>query len=105
LADRNYQNQGLLPEYRARGLAVLAPPKHRRSEAVTWPRDLMQKRRRIETVFSQLAERYRSQQIWAREMWHLAFCWLRCVLSHTIVALLCQRTGLPPLQFGKLLIG
>ena len=103
LADRNDQSAVRPHPWSAPGLRPLIPPKHRKDEATIWPRELTHKRRRIETVFSQLVERYRSKRVWARDLWHLAGRWLRCVLSHTIAVLFCQHAGLPPLQFDKLL--
>lgn len=35
--------------------------------------------------------------------WHLWSRWLRKILSHTMAILLCQRAGLSPLQFARLL--
>lgn len=103
LADRNYQSAEQPHPWRIAGLRPLIPPKHRKNETTTWPRELTHKRRRIETVFSQLSERYHSKRLWARDLWHLAARWLRTVLSHTIAVFLCQKSGLPSLQFDKLL--
>lgn len=103
LADRNYANTWQQAQWRERGLDVLAPPKHRSRERRPWPRALIHKRRRIETVFSQLVGRYHVKRVWAHDLWHLASRWLRCVLSHTCAILLCQQVGLPPLQFDRLL--
>jgi hypothetical protein len=61
------------------------------------------KRRRIEPVISQLAERYGAKKRWARDRWHLTSRWLRKVLSHTVSFYLCQRTELSsPLRFSEL---
>ncbi len=103
LADRNYRSAWQPHPWERADISPLIPPKHRKGEPVAWPRDLVHKRRRIETVLSQLVERYRAKRLWARDIWHLAGRWLRCVLSHTIAILLCQRSGLPPLQFDRLL--
>jgi hypothetical protein len=103
LADRNYANAWQQTQWRERGLHLLAPPKHRRRERRPWPRALVHTRRRIETVFSQLVERYQVKRVRVHDLWHLASRWLRSVLSHTFAILFCQQTGLPPLQFDKLL--
>jgi hypothetical protein len=103
LADRNYQSAVLPHPWIAPAVRPLIPPKHRTHETARWPRTLTQKRRRIETVFSQLVQRYRTKRLWARDLWHLASRWLRCVVSHTIAVLFCQRAGLSPLQFDRLL--
>jgi Transposase DDE domain len=103
LADRNYQSAWQPHPWVTPDVYPLIPPKHRKRESVPWPRELTQMRRRIETVFSQLVERYRTKRVWARDLWHLSARWLRCVGSHTMAVLLCQHAGLPPLQFDRLL--
>jgi hypothetical protein len=103
LADRAYWKAGTIDDLAVRGLLLLAPYKNKRHERVPWPHWLIGKRRRIETVLGQLVERYRVKRIWARDAWHLWSRWLRCVVSHTLAVLLCQRRGLSPLQFDALL--
>jgi hypothetical protein len=61
----------------------------------------VQTRRRIETVLSQLTERYHAKQTRARDQWHLVGRWARKFLSHTVAVLCCQRIGLPPLAFAS----
>ena len=60
-------------------------------------------RRRIETVISQLAERYHAKRVRAKDLWHLASRWFRKILSHTAVVRLCQQAGFSsPLRFSEL---
>jgi hypothetical protein len=61
-----------------------------------------QTRRRIETVLSQLTERFQAKWMWARAVWPLTARWLRKLVSHTMAVLLCQRSGLSSLAFAKL---
>ncbi|HET7270352.1 MAG TPA: transposase [Rubrobacter sp.] len=105
LGDRNYWSPNLTRWLGEQGLDLLAPyKKSKKGEKKPWPRSLVHKRRRIETVFSQLTERYRAKRVRARDRWHLASRWLRKVLSHTIGVYLCQQTGLSsPLRFSDLL--
>jgi hypothetical protein len=84
-------------------LRLLAPYKSKKKEKKPWPRWLVQKRRRIETVISQMAERYQAKNVWARDHWHLTSCFLRKVLSHTMAVFLCQEADLSPLRFAELL--
>ncbi len=63
----------------------------------------MQIRRRIETVLSQLTDRYHGKRVWARDAWHLTARWLRKLVSHTMAVLLCQRASPSPLAFAKLI--
>jgi hypothetical protein len=58
----------------------------------------------IDTVFSQLTERYSIKRVWAKDLWHLASRLLRKVLSHTVAFLLNHELGNRPLQLSKLLI-
>lgn len=60
-------------------------------------------RRRIETVFGQLVDRYGIKRVWARDMWHLSSRLLRKTLSHTIAVMLNQLQGNPPLQISKVI--
>ncbi len=85
------------------GAESAVAPKSKKGEKKPWPRWLVQKRRRVETVISQLAERYGAKKVWARDRWHLTSRWLRKVLSHTVSFCLCQRAELPPpLRFAEL---
>ena len=103
LGDRNYWSPDLAEQFEAEGMRLLAPYKSKKREEEPWPRWLVQKRRRIETVFSQLIERYRAKKVWAKDRWHLTSRFMRKVLSHTMAVYFCQQVGLSPLRFAKLL--
>jgi hypothetical protein len=103
LGDRNYWSPELAERFGEEGLSLLAPYKSKKSEEKPWPRWLAQKRRRIETVISQITERYRAKRVWARDRWHLTSRWLRKVLSHTMAVYFCQQVGLSPLSFAEFL--
>jgi len=94
------------PRLGEQGLELLAPYKSKKGEKEPWPRWLVQKRRRIETLITQLVERYQAKKVWARDRWHLTSRWLRKVLSHTMSFYLCQAGGggcSSPLRFSELL--
>ena len=103
LADRNYWSADLTKRLADKGLGLLAPYKSKKREGEPWPHWLTQKRRRIETVISQLVERYNAKKVWARDRWHLTSRFLRKVLSHTMAVHFCQQVGLSPLRFAQLL--
>lgn len=103
LGDRNYWSPELKEQLGGEGLSLLAPYKSKKREGKPWPSWLVQKRRRIETVISQIAERYRAKRVWARDRWHLTSRFLRKVLSHTMAVYFCQQVGLSPLRFAQLL--
>lgn len=103
LGDRNYWSPELVERLGEERLTLLAPYKSKKREEEPWPRWLVRKRRRIETVFSQLVERYRAKKVWARDRWHLTSRFTRKVLSHTIAVYFCQQIGVSPLRFAELL--
>jgi hypothetical protein len=99
LGDTAYHSQRLEAEL-SDSVQLRAPS---RSKEETWPRSLVQIRRRVETVISQLCERFNAKRVWARDTWHLTVRWTRKLCSHTMGMLLCYRHGHPPLQFAKLI--
>lgn len=104
LGDRNYWSPTLTEELAGQGVTLLAPFKSKRRDP--WPQrsyQISQPRYRIETVFSQLVERFQIRQIQVKDSWHLHSRLLRKVLSHTLAFALNQEQGNPPLQFAKLL--
>jgi Transposase DDE domain len=106
IGDRNYHSPKTTEELAGRGVELLAPySSKKRDPAPTKSALLSRFRYRIDTVFSQLTERYCLKRVWARDMWHLVSRLLRKVLSHTIAFLLNHKLlGNPPLQLSKLLV-
>ena len=70
---------------------------------LSWPRWLSEKRQKIETIFSQLVERYGMKAVWARDTWHFASRFVRKILSHTLAVVFCLREGISPTRFSELL--
>jgi Transposase DDE domain len=103
LGDKGYWSPSLRAELAPAGLDLIAPPRGTSAGARRWPARLVQTRRRVETVLSQLAERYHAKRVRARDEWHLTARWLRKLASHTLAVLLCQRAGLAPLACERLL--
>jgi hypothetical protein len=103
IGDTNYSSPTLGGDLAYYDIELLAPKKTSvKRERHPWPRWLVNLRRRIETVASQLVERYRIKRVWARDVWHLTSRFWRKLLSHTCCVLLCQRSGLSPLRFSEL---
>lgn len=104
VGDTNYWSPVLKGDLARYGVDLIAPKRtNKRRERHPWPAWLTAVRRRIETVISQLVERYRIKRVRARDLWHLASRFFRKVLSHTAAVLLCQRAGSPsPLRFSEL---
>jgi Transposase DDE domain len=65
LGDRNYWSADLAERLEEEGLRLVVPYKSKKREKQPWPRWLVRKRRRIETVISQMSERYRAKKVWA----------------------------------------
>ncbi|TAL44073.1 MAG: IS982 family transposase [Methylovulum sp.] len=63
---------------------------------------LMTVRRLVETVISQLAERFHVERVHARDLWHLTNRFIRKLLAHTIGVFLNKLLGNPPLHFDAL---
>ena len=105
LADRNYWNPRLREELATTGVLLLAPAHHRgRDKTPAGSRLLNDVRRRIETVASQLVERYQFKRIRARDAWHLTGRILRKMLSHSLAVLLNVDQGCDqPRQLRRLL--
>jgi hypothetical protein len=103
LGDGGYWSPTLQAELASDGLDLVARPLGAAAQTERWPAWLVQTRRRIETVLSQLTERYHAKQVRARDEWHLVARWLRKLVSHTVAVLFCQQEGLSPLAFSRLL--
>jgi hypothetical protein len=105
IGDRNYHSPKTWQELAGIGVELLAPySSKKRDPDPERSAFLSRLRYRIDTVFSQLAERYSVKRVWARDLWHLASRLLRKVLSHTVAFLLNHQVGNLPLQLSKLLI-
>jgi Transposase DDE domain len=105
VGDRNYHSPNTKEELVHRGIELLAPySSKKRDPDPKRSAFLSRLRYRIDTVFSQLTERYCVKKVWACDLWHLASRLLRKVLSHTVAFLLNCQLGNPPLQLSKLLI-
>ena len=103
VGDRNYWSPTLKAELGKSQIYLEAPfrkashdPRSERSAL------LSRIRYRIDTVFSQLTERYQIKRVWARDMWHLASRLLRKILSHTIAILFNEFQNRPPLHLAGL---
>ena len=92
LGDGNYWSPKLRVKLQQQGVTLLAPFRTRRKRF--YPYALTNLRRRIETVFSQLVERFHAKKVWARDGWHLSSRWLRKILAHTFAVYSCQQAGL-----------
>ncbi len=105
IGDRNYHSPKTGQELAGIGVELLAPYSSKKRDPTPKKSAFLGRLRyRIDTVFSQLTQRYSVKKVWARDLWHLASRVLRKVLSHTVAFLLNHQLGNPPLQLSKLLI-
>jgi hypothetical protein len=105
IGDRNYHSPKTTEELASMGVELLAPYSSKKRDPTPQRSALLSRfRYRIDTVFSQLTQRYSIKRVWARDMWHLTSRLLRKVLSHTVAFVLNHQMGNPPLQLSKLLI-
>lgn len=102
LGDGGCWAPALRAELAADGPDLIAPPRGKAAQATPWLAWLVQTRRRIETVLSQLTERHRARRVRARDEWHLAARWARKFVSHAIAVLFCQPARPSPLAFAQL---
>jgi hypothetical protein len=103
VGDRNYHSPKTKQGLAGIGVELLAPYSSKKRDPNPKKSAFLSRLRcRIDTVFSQLTERYSIKKVRARDLWHLASRPLRKVLSHTVAFLFNQRMGNPPLQFSKL---
>lgn len=95
LGDTNYWSPDLMRRLATDGTLLIAPRKTSvKRDKHPWARWLIQVRRRIETVFSQLVERFQVKRLRVHDAWHLCSRWMRKILSHTIGVYLAQQLGL-----------
>jgi hypothetical protein len=104
LGDRNYWSPTVRDRLREEAVLLSAPYQSSKHQGRSYPYWLTNLRRRIETVFGQLVQRFHAKQVWARDVWHLSSRWLRKILSHTFAVYCCQQVGLnSSLAFAQLL--
>lgn len=105
IGDRNYHSPELQAQLRQDNpaLKLLTPAKNKKHDPdLKRSARLSHWRYRIETVNSQLSQRFKLKQLWARDVWHLTNRLLRMVLCHTLCFRLNIQFGNSPLQFAKL---
>ena len=109
LADRNYWSPLLREQlHEVEGGPMLMARFKRNNETekrrgLVWPRWLSAKRQKIETIFSQLVERFNMKRVRTRDAWHFSSRFLRKLLSHTMAVVFCRRERLAPTRFCELL--
>jgi Transposase DDE domain len=102
-------DKGFIDEFRQallaeRGVVVITPPRKRMT--TTMPRLVLKTcgriRKCVETVGSQLAERFAVERIRVHDLWHFQHRLIRKVLAHTVGVFLNLQLGRPPLDLDGL---
>lgn len=105
VGNTNYHSPNLAEALAPCSIDLVAPKRtNKKWEEHPWPGWLVNLRRRIETVASQLVERYRIKRVRTRDVWHLTSRFWRKILSHTCCVMLCKREGLSALRFSELFV-
>jgi hypothetical protein len=103
-------DKGFIDEFRQallaeQGVVVITPPRKRMTTTV--PRLVLKTcgriRKCVETVGSQLAERFAVERIRVHDLWHFQHRLIRKVLAHTVGVFLNLQLGRPPLDLDGLL--
>lgn len=101
LGDKGYIRPILSQEMEQNGIKLLTPVRCNMKKGV-WEKAKKffgDTRRRIETVISQLSERFHAEKVRARDLWHLTSRWARKMLSHTLAIWINKMRGANPLDF------
>jgi hypothetical protein len=104
-ADKGYISPKLAQYYETQGIDLQTPLRRNMKDDRSKPvvRRLMKSRRIVETVISQLSERFNIQKVRAKDLWHLSHRLIRKILSHNLCFVLNKQLGNPPLQFELLI--
>ncbi len=94
--------QALLAE--RHGVTLVTPPRQRMQAAFapTMLKTCMRWRKRVETVGSQLTDRFALARIRVRDLWHLQHRVIRKILAHTVGVFLNLQLGRKPLDLDGL---
>jgi hypothetical protein len=104
IGDKGFIRPVLKAELAKHGIDLQTPLRKNMTDtrSASWVQVLMSARRRIETVISQLAERFNIEKVQARDLWHLTNRFVRKLLAHTLAVFLNSRLQREPLQFEGL---
>jgi len=105
LGDKGFIRPALKKELKEQEIYLQTPVKENMEEDrprffIQW---MMQARRLIETVISQLADRFNIEKVRAKDLWHQASRFWRKLLAHTVCVKINVDIGNEPLQFEKLI--
>jgi hypothetical protein len=106
IGDKGYIRPLLSEELAKQHLELQTPLRKNMTDSrpQVFVKQIMSKRRLVETVIGQLTERFHSEKVWARDLWHLTHRFIRKLLAHTVGVFLNFSLGQPLLQFEALVL-
>jgi Transposase DDE domain len=104
IGDKGYLSADLKRDLDALGIKLQTPLRRNMKETrpLEWVHLQQRFRRLIETVNSQLSERFHFERIRCRDLWHLISRVNRKILAHTLCCWLNHKLGRELLQFDGL---
>lgn len=106
LADKGFIDSYRQTYWQNKGVNLIVPNR-KNMEKDNIPKKLMTKfkrlRKRIETVISQLTERFSINRTRAKDLWHYQHRLIRKILAHTICVFINLKLNRPPLDFEGLI--
>lgn len=107
LGDKGYIKRELSYELKKHDLSLVTLWRKNQIQSKWMPlwikKSFSKTRRMIETVISQLTERFNIEKVRVKDLWHFTSRLIRKVLSHTTGVFICKLLKLPPIQFEKLI--
>jgi hypothetical protein len=106
IGDKGYIRPVLSQELAKQHIDLQTPLRKNMTDSrpIAFVKQIMSKRRLVETVIGQLTDRFHSEKVWARDLWHLANRFIRKLLAHTVGVFLNFSLGQPLLQFEALVL-
>lgn len=103
--DKGYLSKALQEELAKLGVDLQTPLRDNMKEdrGQGFVSYLKRTRKTIETVISQLSQRFNVQTTKARDLWHLSNRFIRKLLAHSLCVQINKQLGNPPLRFEMIL--
>lgn len=107
-ADKGFIDQDRQYYLAERGTTLVTPSRSNSKDASPFPAKLLARcayfRKKVETVGSQLCDRFGLHRLRVRDLWHLCHRLGRKVLSHTVAIWFNLQKGSEPLDFDSLVM-
>lgn len=103
--DKGYLSKDLSDELKSMGIDLQTPTRDNMKDnrSQRFLSYLKKTRKTIETVISQLSQRFNVQKTRARDLWHLSNRFIRKLLAHSCCIQINKQLGNPPLKIEMIL--